>query len=127
MTLGQKICALRERASLSQDELAEKLDVSRQTISNWENDKAKMDVDKAKQLCRFFDISMDELFLERSDVQPTKKFPMKKMLIIVFLLLIIVATSAFSKSFVCVCCMIACCILVFATLFFVVIDCKKKK
>lgn len=38
--LGEKIWRLREEKGLSQEVLAEKLDVSRQTVSNWENDRA---------------------------------------------------------------------------------------
>lgn len=61
ITLGQKIQIQREKHGLSQDELAEKLDVSRQTISNWENDKVKLDITKAEQICRLFEVSMDYL------------------------------------------------------------------
>ena len=43
MRLGEKIYQLREKTGLSQEQLAEKLDVSRQTVSNWENDKVKID------------------------------------------------------------------------------------
>lgn len=62
MSIGEKIYLLREKKGLSQEELAEKLNVSRQTISNWENDKVKIDVEKASELCRIFNVSMDELF-----------------------------------------------------------------
>lgn len=62
MSIGEKIYLLREKQGLSQEELAEKLNVSRQTISNWENDKVKIDVEKAGELCRIFNVSMDELF-----------------------------------------------------------------
>ncbi len=64
-TLGERLYILRENHKLSQDELAEKLNVSRQTISNWENDKVKLDVVKASEICRIYDISMDELLLGR--------------------------------------------------------------
>ena len=37
MDLGKKIIEMRKKAKLSQEQLAEKLDVTRQTISNWEN------------------------------------------------------------------------------------------
>lgn len=61
--LGERLYTLREDHALSQDELAEKLNVSRQTISNWENDKVKLDVVKAAELCRLYEIGMDELLL----------------------------------------------------------------
>ena len=75
-TLGERLYIFRESHQLSQDELAEKLNVSRQTISNWENDKVKLDVVKATEICRIYDISVDELLLGMaSDINksPSKK------------------------------------------------------
>ena len=63
MTFGEKLVYLRERRGMSQEELVEKLDVSRQTISNWENDKVKIDVDKAIEICQIFDVDLNSLFL----------------------------------------------------------------
>ncbi|MDE6373352.1 MAG: helix-turn-helix domain-containing protein, partial [Clostridia bacterium] len=63
--LGERLYNLREEHRFSQDELAEKLGVSRQTISNWENDKVKIDVIKAAEICRLYGISMDGLFMEK--------------------------------------------------------------
>ena len=59
--LGEKIWQLREEKGLSQETLAEKLDVSRQTVSNWENDKATPDAYKLKQLCEVLGVSADGL------------------------------------------------------------------
>ena len=69
-TLGERLYLLRNQHGITQEELAEKLDVSRQTVSNWENDKVKLDVEKAAALCCLYGISMDELFLgkERESV-----------------------------------------------------------
>lgn len=67
MQLGEKLYKLREGKNMSQEELAEKLGVSRQTISNWENDKVMLDVDKAQELCKLYDIDMNSLF----DIEPT--------------------------------------------------------
>ena len=49
---------------MSQDQLAELLDVSRQTISNWENDKVTLDAEKLKKLCEVFGVSADEMLGE---------------------------------------------------------------
>lgn len=57
--LGEKIWRLREERGLSQEALAEKLDVSRQTVSNWENDRATPDAYKLKQLCEALGVSAD--------------------------------------------------------------------
>lgn len=70
MTLGEKIYKLREAHGLSQEELAERMDVSRQTVSNWENDKAILDAEKLKRLCALFSVSMDAFFDgENSELQ----------------------------------------------------------
>ena len=69
MTYGEKIYTLRERNGMSQEELAERLDVSRQTISNWENDKVKIDIIKAKQLCDIFQISIEEFCKDEISVE----------------------------------------------------------
>lgn len=65
MTIGEKICILRRNAGLSQDELAEKLDVSRQSVSKWESSKALPDSAKVLSLAELFDVSTD--FLLRDD------------------------------------------------------------
>ncbi|MDE7296488.1 MAG: helix-turn-helix domain-containing protein [Clostridia bacterium] len=46
---------------MSQEELAEKLEVSRQTVSNWENDKAVLDAEKLAKLCKIFGVSADDM------------------------------------------------------------------
>ena len=71
-SLGERLYLLREEHKLSQEELAEKLNVSRQTISNWENDKVTLDVEKAAELCRLYGVSMDELFLNREKAAEKK-------------------------------------------------------
>ncbi len=59
-SIGTKLYILREQNSMTQDHLAEVLGVTRQTISNWENDKVKIDIGKATQICQLFSISLDE-------------------------------------------------------------------
>ncbi len=61
MDLGEKIYKLRTENNLSQGDLAEKLDVSRQSVSKWENNTAVPDLDKLIKLCDIFEISLDEL------------------------------------------------------------------
>ena len=75
MTLGEKIWRLRESKNISQDQLAELLDVSRQTISNWENDKVTLDAEKLKKLCEVFGVSADEMLGESF---PTPSSPVRK-------------------------------------------------
>ena len=61
MTLGQRIYNLRTERNLSQTELAERLDVSRQSVSKWETDASVPDLDKLVKLCEVFSVSLDEL------------------------------------------------------------------
>lgn len=61
MELGKQIKSCRQEANLSQEELAERVYVSRQTISNWENDKSYPDVNSLVLLSEVFQISLDKL------------------------------------------------------------------
>ena len=61
MTLGERIQNMRKEMGLSQEELAERIGVSRQSVSKWENDAALPDTDKVLQLSRLFGVSADAL------------------------------------------------------------------
>jgi len=61
MLVGNKICDLRKKENLSQEQLAEKLNVSRQTISNWETNQTVPDVYQIKTISEVFKIGLDEL------------------------------------------------------------------
>ena len=66
MELARQLKAKREERGLSQDEVSKAIFVSRQTISNWENDKTYPDVQSLLLLSQLFEISIDELV--RGDV-----------------------------------------------------------
>lgn len=61
MSLGERLLELRKSKHLSQEELAYKLDVTRQTISKWETDQSTPDFDKIMPLCELYGITSDEL------------------------------------------------------------------
>ena len=61
MSLGERLLELRKSKHLSQEELAFKLDVTRQTISKWETDQSTPDFDKIMPLCELYGITSDEL------------------------------------------------------------------
>ncbi len=61
MSIGQKLLQLRKDKHLSQEEVADKIGVSRQTISKWETDQSIPDLDKILPLCELFEISANEL------------------------------------------------------------------
>ena len=71
MTLGEKLFHLRTTANLSQEQLAEKISVSRQSVSKWEIDQALPQIDKVLQLCSVFGISADELLKDSITVNRT--------------------------------------------------------
>ena len=64
MTIGEKITKLRVLSDLSQEQLAEKLSVSRQSVSKWEMNQALPQLDKVLLLCELFDVTADELLQE---------------------------------------------------------------
>ena len=64
MKIGKKIAALRNKKGLSQEELANRLYVSRQTISKWENDVVLPDANNLKELSKLFECSIDEILSE---------------------------------------------------------------
>ncbi|MCL2354669.1 MAG: helix-turn-helix domain-containing protein [Oscillospiraceae bacterium] len=61
MTFGDKLIELRKQSNMTQENLAEKLNVTRQTISNWELNQTKPDLDQLKSMSQFYMISIDEL------------------------------------------------------------------
>lgn len=67
MKISEKINMLRRNAGMSQDELAEKLEVSRQSVSKWESGKALPDSDKVLALSQLFDVTTDFLLKDSED------------------------------------------------------------
>lgn len=61
MNLSKQIKKYRERDGYSQEYLAEKLYVSRQSISNWENDKSLPDIHNLLMMCELFNVTLDDL------------------------------------------------------------------
>ena len=77
MILADKIISLRKKAGWSQEELAEQLGVTRQSVSKWEGAQSVPDMDKVVQMSRLFGVSTDFLLkdeLEEGDyTRPQKK------------------------------------------------------
>ena len=63
MTMGQRLLALRTRAGLSQEALAEQLGVSRQAVSRWERDESAPDLYLIPVIAEIFGVTSDELLL----------------------------------------------------------------
>ncbi|MBP3637761.1 MAG: helix-turn-helix transcriptional regulator [Clostridia bacterium] len=71
MTFGQRLYELRRSKNISQEEFAELLDVSRQSISKWENDKAYPEMTRLLFMSDYFDVSLD--YLMRGTEAPQSK------------------------------------------------------
>lgn len=61
MNLGEKLLKLRKLKGLSQEEAADKLNVTRQTISKWETNQSTPDFDKLIPICKLYEIGAEEL------------------------------------------------------------------
>ncbi|HEO1149740.1 TPA: helix-turn-helix transcriptional regulator [Streptococcus agalactiae] len=70
MEIGQQIIRYRKQQALSQEELAEKVYVNRQSISNWENDKTYPDIHSLLLLSQIFQVSLDQLI--KGDIEKMK-------------------------------------------------------
>lgn len=69
MKIGEKIKVLRKNNNLTQKELAEKLNVSGQAISNWERQKGYPDITNIIRISEIFNFSLDELIKEDGDLK----------------------------------------------------------
>ena len=76
MNLGNNLFQARKRAGLSQEQVAEKLGVSRQTISKWETDESVPDIYQSKKLAKIYSLTLDELIefdLNQKDIEEVIK------------------------------------------------------
>lgn len=94
MKLNEKIMKLRKERGLSQEELGEVINVSRQAISKWENGATKPDIDKIKELAQFFNVSFDYLLNDEiDDILPkennVKQKKKSKIVIVIFVIALI--------------------------------------
>ena len=69
MNLGNNLFQARKKVGLSQETVAEKLGVSRQTISKWETDETVPDIYQAKKLAKLYNLTLDELIEFDIDVK----------------------------------------------------------
>ena len=70
--LGERLLNLRKDKKLSQEEVADKLNVTRQTVSKWETDQSMPDFDKIVPLCELYEITPNELFIELTERKSQK-------------------------------------------------------
>lgn len=98
MKFEDKLIKLRKKASLSQEALAEKLDVTRQTISKWELGQTKPDMEKLAQMAKLFNISVnelvsdDELKEEKNETHIKKENKGERKIVLYILIIILIAS-----------------------------------
>ena len=73
MLIADKIKKLRKDNNMTQEDLADKLNVSRQTVSKWETNVGVPDIDNIKAICNLFNISTDELLDYNNELVKKKK------------------------------------------------------
>lgn len=74
MNLGEKLLKLRKLKGLSQEEAADKLNVTRQTISKWETNQSTPDFDKLIPICKLYEIGAEELLTgNKKEIKNEKK------------------------------------------------------
>ena len=74
MTFAEKLKTLRKQAGMSQEQLAEKLRVSRQAVTNWETDGSIPDIENIMAISTLFDISIDDLFSKEKRGKKTAEY-----------------------------------------------------
>lgn len=98
MELGKRLKEYRTRLGMTQDELAERLYVSRQTVSSWENDKSYPDIHSLLMLSDLFKVSLDtlvkgdiEIMKEKIDQESIRNFKRYNLIYAILLLICIVS------------------------------------
>ena len=87
MTISERLLKLRKEKGLSQEDLANELGVSRQTVSKWETGESSPDFDKIIPLCKFYGITSDELLTGKTENVETKDNDKKQVLLKILQLL----------------------------------------
>lgn len=96
MNIGEKIIELRKKENLTQEELAEKIGVVRQTISKWELNETAPDLAQAKKLAEVFKVSLDEIVGSGKNTTKKKNNYLKYIIIFgIFIVLLLVFVKVY--------------------------------
>ena len=77
MNIGNNICFLRKQKKLTQEQFAEMMNVTRQTVSRWETDEVVPELDRLTQMCSVFSCTMDELVREELNAKEAVYSPVQ--------------------------------------------------
>ena len=80
MNTGEKISKIRKMSGMTQEELAEKMNVSRQTISKWEKGSSSPDLESAVAFCELFQISLDDFIKGDQSEKKEEKISLQDMI-----------------------------------------------
>lgn len=81
MTTGEKIIKCRKKKNLTQEQLAELLSVSRQSVSKWESDSAFPETSKLRDLAKLFSVTIDYLLNDDDDFVEKEEYVNSKVVI----------------------------------------------
>ena len=97
MSLGKNILTLRKKNGLSQEQLGEKVNVTRQTISNWELDETAPNPEQLKLLSKALQVSIDILVDNDIEANNSNKttYNKAKFICIIFLILLVIDIITF--------------------------------
>jgi transcriptional regulator with XRE-family HTH domain len=104
MKFNEKLLELRKKEGLSQEELADKVDVSRQTVSKWEAGQTTPEMEKLIRLSEIFKVSVDELAgkeikkeepKENGKVKAKKKHPLLRLFLIIVIIYFVISLYKF--------------------------------
>ncbi|MFP4478080.1 MAG: helix-turn-helix domain-containing protein [Candidatus Izemoplasmatales bacterium] len=98
MTIGQKIKSLRVENNMTQDDLGNKLFVTRNAISKWETNKGKPSIDNIESLAKIFNVSIDELMRENQSKTMIDNHSLFVFILSIICLLIYAFQSPFSMT-----------------------------
>lgn len=108
MSIAKNIYNLRKKINLSQESLAEKIGVTRQTISNWESGISTPDLKQSKELSKIFNVTIDELadneikdvlIKKTSNIEKLAGITIKFIQIMSFLLIVVIAAIIFFANY----------------------------
>ena len=108
MSIAKNIYNLRKKTNLSQESLAEKIGVTRQTISNWESGISTPDLKQSKELSKIFNVTIDELadneikdvlIKKTSNIEKLAGITIKFIQIMSFLLIVAIAAIIFFANY----------------------------
>ena len=105
MKLNEKLYEYRKNKNWSQEELAERLEVSRQTVSKWESGRAIPELNKLIRISEIYNVTVDELVkdeveMNETNVKKVNKFN-KKIVKNVVIILLVISLFIFILFFIC--------------------------